>query len=236
MNELQNKYGGMTPSDFLKNHLPVFEKYLIKLESNRKTFVWRSGAIEDAILSSENSTIIFELLVSTKQETTEGMTPYSEPPKPGNVDELKDIGNGSQELKKKPDNSLSPQDVLKLKLKERLDENTRKQFSVCLNDVREVKNFLEFIAREDPKPDEMQYSDSHESDNSPSGHAESKGSSISWKAFNLLFWLILFLLMLWCAVSNGGLSCHSQFPFSYEEYFLSSFLTFISALYIYVRM
>lgn len=179
MNELQRDYSDMTPSKFLENHPLVFEKYLIKLESNRKTFVWRSGAIEDAILSSENSTIILELLVSIEQETTEGTTPYSEPPNPGNVDELKDIGNRSQELKEKPDNSLSPRDVLKLKLKERLDENTRKQFSIFLNDVWEVKNFLEFIAREDPKPDEMQYSESHESDNSPSGHAESKGSSVS---------------------------------------------------------
>lgn len=179
MNELQRDYSDMTPSKFLENHLLVFEKYLIKLESNRKTFVWRSGAIEDAILSSENSTIILELLVSTEQETTEGTTPYSEPPNPGNVDELNDIGNGSQELKKNPDNSLSPRDVLKLKLKERLDENTRKQFSIFLNDVWEVKNFLEFIARVDPKPDEMQYSESHESDNSPSGHEESKGSSVS---------------------------------------------------------
>lgn len=233
VNKLQNEYGGMTPSDFLKNHLLVFEKYLIKLESNRKTFVWRSGAIEDAILSSENSTIILKLLVSTEQETTEGMTPYSQPPNPGNVDELKDIGNGSQELKKNNNNSLSPQNVLKLKLKERLDENTRKQFSIFLNDVWEVKNFLEFIAREDPKPDEMQYSERHESDNSPSGHEESKGSSVSLKAFNLLFWLILFLLMLFfgCAVSNGELSGHSQFSFSYDDYLLSFFLTFFSFIY-----
>lgn len=39
-----------------------FEKYLNKLQSNRKTFVWRSGALEDAILNSDETNLkIYEI-------------------------------------------------------------------------------------------------------------------------------------------------------------------------------
>lgn len=227
---MQKEYGGKTLSDFLEKHKPVFEEYLKKLESNRKTFVWRSGALEDAILSSENRTIILELLVPTEQETTEDTSPHSQPPKHGKNDELKDTGKGSQKLKKKKDNSCNktnektPEYVLKLKLKERLDEYTRKQFSKNLKNVLEVKNFLEFIAREDTKPDKMQYSDSHESDNSPSGITGSWWSSISRKTYYLLFGLSLFSCFCFgCLVSNGRLPCYSPFSFSYYDYIFSFF-------------
>lgn len=109
----------VTPKEFREKYKNDFEDYLKRLETDRKTFVWRSGALEDAILSSNNCLEIDNVLSLTSQSTTG-------PP----------VGS---EYKKRALKSL------RKKLKERLDDCTRKQFAECLMSVDEIKQFLIFV-------------------------------------------------------------------------------------------
>lgn len=66
IDNLNTKYFGKQNSfEFWRKKSKECEEYLMKLESNRKTFVWRNGALEDAILSSDNYYKILRLLTST---------------------------------------------------------------------------------------------------------------------------------------------------------------------------
>lgn len=70
IDNLNEKYFGKQNSfEFWRKKSKECEEYLMKLESYRKTFVWRNGALEDAILSSDNYYKIYRLLTSTDQET-----------------------------------------------------------------------------------------------------------------------------------------------------------------------
>lgn len=85
------------------------EGYLSKLESYRKTFVWRNGALEDAIRSFDNYDKIIGLLTSTDQETIEDMPSGS----------IKGIDKSKQTKAERSKKSNVAE-----KLLERLDENT----------------------------------------------------------------------------------------------------------------
>lgn len=125
---LKTKYGNKTPKEFWENDKEKFEEYLKKLETNRKTFVWRSGELEDAILSSKNYLEIDKVLNLTCKKT-----------KDSHLDSEKNCGEEHKNIA-----LISLRD----KLKERLDDYTRKQFSKCLMDVGEIQNLLKFIREE----------------------------------------------------------------------------------------
>lgn len=126
IDSLKEKFKNSAPGEFWKNHKNDFEDYLKRLETDRKTFVWRSGALEDAILSSDNFSEINDVLSLTSQSTT-GHPVTSEDKK--------------QALKS-----------LREKLKERLDDYTRKQLAECLMGVDEIKKILKFVKDEtEPK-------------------------------------------------------------------------------------
>lgn len=126
IDSLKEKFKDTAPGEFWKNYKNDFEDYLKRLETDRKTFVWRSGALEDAILSSDNFLEIDDVLSLTSQ-STRGHPVTSEYKK--------------QALKS-----------LKEKLKERLDDYTRKQLVECLMGVDEIKKILKFVKDEtEPK-------------------------------------------------------------------------------------
>lgn len=124
---LENKYEKNTPKEFWENNREKFEEYLKKLETNRKTFVWRSGELEDAILSSENYLEIDELLNLTSEKTKHSLL------------------DSEKTCEKHKNVALKS---LRDKLKERPDDYTRKQFSKCLMDIGEIQNLLKFIREE----------------------------------------------------------------------------------------
>lgn len=131
IDNLKNRYEKPTPTEFWKGDPKQFEEYLKMLETNRKTFVWRSGALEQAILSSNNISEIDRLLHLTGKKTKESFTGSKI-----TFETYKNIALKS----------------LKDKLKERLDDFTRKQFAKCLMDVGEIQNLLTFIT-EETKPE-----------------------------------------------------------------------------------
>lgn len=91
----------------LENYERESEDFLNKLESDLQVFIWKHGALEDAILSSANHKAIAEAFNET-------------------------------ELKPKK---------LKDKLRERMDDNTRKKFFNAIMDVREITRLIEFIEK-----------------------------------------------------------------------------------------
>lgn len=129
---LTNIYKDKAPTIFWGKYKTHFEDYLKRLETDRKTFVWRSGALEDAILSSSNCLEIDEVLSLTGQSTS-------------------GLSFGSEHIAKNYDKKQALQS-LREKLKERLDDCTRKHFAKCLMGVDEIKNFLKFV-RDETKPD-----------------------------------------------------------------------------------
>lgn len=150
MVDLETNYSSMKPSDFWTNERDAFEQYLKTLESNRKTFVWRSGALEDAILSSDNYLEIIKIL--KEEQTTKDTT----------------LDKESEETAKK----TAAADFLKKQLKERLDDYTRKKLCKILMNVKEIQNFLSFIAKEETKPETIQLETWSRPENSASGHAD----------------------------------------------------------------
>lgn len=126
IDSLKTKFKDTAPKEFREKYRNDFENYLKRLETDRKTFVWRSGALEDAILSSNNCLEIDKVLSLTSQSTTG-------PPV-------------SSEYKTQALESLRE------KLKERLDDCTRKQFAECLMSVDEIKQFLIFV-KDETKPE-----------------------------------------------------------------------------------
>lgn len=113
--------------NFGKKNSKECEDYLTKLESNRKTFVWRNGTLENAILSSDNYDEIFRLLTSTDQETIE------------------DVPSGSKKGidKSKQTKAIeSPRSKVAETLLERMDENTIEQLCYFLGSTaqNESKN------------------------------------------------------------------------------------------------
>lgn len=127
IDNLNKKYSGKNAFKFWKKNSKECEDYLTKLESNRKTFVWRNGTLEDAILSSDNYDEIFRLLTSTDQETIE------------------DVPSGSKKGidKSKQTKAIeSPRSKVAETLLERMDENTIKQLCYFLGSTaqNESKN------------------------------------------------------------------------------------------------
>lgn len=112
IDNLNKEYSGKTgkkPFEFWKKNSKGCEGYLSKLESYRKTFVWRNGALEDAIRSSNNYDKIIGLLTSTDQETIEDMPSSS----------IKGIDKSKQTKAERSKKSNVAE-----KLLEQLDENT----------------------------------------------------------------------------------------------------------------
>lgn len=155
-----------------------FEEYLNQLQSNRKTFVWRSGALEDAILNSDKTNLkIYEIFYSTEQETVPIQCAV-------NVNESKKAGSGqssknedvaktnfrSENKEDKNRRQMTPK-KLKDKLKERLDDYTRQELCECLMEIEEIKQFLSFLAKEGENPEKIQPIDCPTPDESDSGHA-----------------------------------------------------------------
>lgn len=126
IDSLKEKFKNFSPKEFREDYKNDFEDYLKRLETDRKTFVWRSGELEDAILSSNNWLKIDKVLCLTSQSTSG----------PSFGSEYK-----TQALK-----------TLREKLKERLDDCTRKQFAECLMSVDEIKQFLIFV-KDETKPE-----------------------------------------------------------------------------------
>lgn len=126
IDSLKEKFKDTSPNKFREDYKNDFEDYLKRLETDRKTFVWRSGELEDAILSSNNWLEIDKVLCLTSQSTSG----------PSFGSEYK-----TQALK-----------TLREKLKERLDDCTRKQFAECLMSVDEIKQFLIFV-KDETKPE-----------------------------------------------------------------------------------
>lgn len=126
IDSLKEKFKKISPKEFREDYKNDFEDYLKRLETDRKTFVWRSGELEDAILSSNNWLEIDKVLSLTSQSTSG----------PSFGSEYK-----TQALK-----------TLREKLKERLDDCTRKQFAECLMSVDEIKQFLIFV-KDETKPE-----------------------------------------------------------------------------------
>lgn len=122
IDSLKEKFKIYSPKEFREDYKNDFEDYLKRLETDRKTFVWRSGELEDAILSSNNWLEIDKVLSLTSQSTSG----------PSSGSEYK-----IQALK-----------TLKEKLLERLDDCTRKQFAECPMSVDEIKQFLIFVKDE----------------------------------------------------------------------------------------
>lgn len=119
IDSLKKDFKDTKPKEFRENNEKKFEEYLKRLETDRKTFVWRSGALEDAILSSNNCLEIDKVLSLTSQSTS---------------------GTSVS-----PEYKIKALKTLKKKLKERLDDCTRKQFAECLMSVNEIKQFLIFL-------------------------------------------------------------------------------------------
>nr|XP_034323678.1 uncharacterized protein LOC105341935 [Crassostrea gigas]XP_034323679.1 uncharacterized protein LOC105341935 [Crassostrea gigas] len=126
IDSLKEKFKDTSPKKFREDYKNDFEDYLKRLETDRKTFVWRSGELEDAILSSNNWLKIDKVLCLTSQSSSG----------PSFGSEYK-----TQALK-----------TLREKLKERLDDCTRKQFAECLMSVDEIKQFLIFV-KDETKPE-----------------------------------------------------------------------------------
>lgn len=131
IDNLKKKHENRAPKEFWEKCKNDFEDYLKRLETDRKTFVWRSGALEDMILSSNNCLEIDRVLSLTRHST-------SGPPLRSEYDDV--------ECKKQALHSLRE------KLKERLDDCTRKQFAECLMGVDEIKQFLKFV-KDETKPE-----------------------------------------------------------------------------------
>lgn len=148
------------------------EEYLKKLELNRKTFAWRTGDLEDAILSS-NSWKISEVLYSTEHETTEDMSEKTA--NAGHSSKNNDDTNlTATKSEDKKHQRVMTKIELKDKLKERLDDYTRKQLCKFLMDNEEIKNFILFMANEDERNlEEIQPIGCHTPSDSDSGHAVS---------------------------------------------------------------
>lgn len=126
IDSLKEKFKIYSPKEFREDYKNDFEDYLKRLETDRKTFVWRSGELEDAILSSNNWLEIDKVLSLTSQSTSG----------PSSGSEYK-----IQALK-----------TLKEKLLERLDDCTKKQFAECPMSVDEIKQFLIFV-KDETKPE-----------------------------------------------------------------------------------
>lgn len=130
LNEEYSGKIGKKSFEFWKKNSKECEGYLSKLESYRKTFVWRNGALEDAILSSDNYDKIFRLLTSTDQETIEDMP-------------------STAKMSQRPNAAYD----LKQKLREPRDEYTGQQFGNYLMEIQEIKNFISLMAKENTKPE-----------------------------------------------------------------------------------
>lgn len=166
IDELKEKFETILPSDFWEKEERRFKTYLEKLELNRKAFVWRNGALEDAILSSNEQTdIISKILYSTESSENEDLGSKVQnsdsSSEPGNTSNCGDsskhdsiIGKNQSSNQNKGSKtkeiSLTAEN-LKQKLKIRLDENTREQFCECLLKIEEIKNFISFLVKDGEK-------------------------------------------------------------------------------------